>query len=146
MTILLVSAKNEMRLDKWNFNFSSIKIIFNSILGIQYMEFRWCTSYPIILFCFNQINFYTLFKTHFVEYNRAIFEIFQKTWKKIGSFFLNLWKSRFLQIKRSVGKWKISIKISFNVKHKTVFWIKNTLSSLLWSLFWELLPFKTEYC
>ena len=134
-----------MRLDKWNFHFSSMKIILNSILGFQYIEFRWCALYP--RFCFVSIKLISTRSQKLTSLSISVhlLKIFKRLDKKIGSFFQVSEKSGFLQIKRSVVKGKISIKISINVKDKNRFLSKKPYW-LFWFPFWELQPFKIEYC
>ena len=145
MTIILVSGKNQTGLDKWNFIFfvnqNDFNLYFRHILnfvGVLYAPITFC-------FCLNLINVHTSIKTHFVEYNRDLFKILRKTWKKNGSFFQNFLKIAFFQIKRSAVKWKLTIKIYFLVKHEHRFCEqKEAFSSLFGSLFSELQPFQLD--
>ena len=54
--------------------------------------------------------------------------IFKKKDLKIWPFFWHFKKITFFQMMRSVGKWKLSITISFNVKHKNSLFKKNIVN------------------
>ena len=150
MTIISVSRKSEMVLNKCNFKFLIDQKNFYSLLqASKYIEFWWCTSCPYNFFIcqlnpinlINPINFTRLLKLILLSITVDYLK-FYKRLEKLDHFFEISQKLCFYQIKRSVRNCQSSIKIYFVAKHENRFCEqKETFSNLFRLLFSKLQPF-----